>query len=49
MTQPTMTDEAFEELAAEITGQFDRAVQALEADGIPGFDQPEVVEKMHRR
>ena len=49
MTQPTMTDEAFEELAAEITGQFDRAVQALEADGIPGFDQPEVIEKMHRR
>lgn len=49
MTQSTMTDEAFEELANEITSQFDRAVQALEADGIPGFDQPEVVEKMHKR
>ena len=49
MTEPTMTAEAFEELANEITGQFDRAVQALETDGIPGFDQPEVVEKMHKR
>ena len=49
MTEPTMTAEAFEELANEITSQFDSAVQALEADGIPGFDQPEVVEKMHKR
>lgn len=49
MTQPTMTAEAFEELASEITSQFDRAVQALEADGIPAFDQPEVIEKMHKR
>ncbi len=49
MTEPTMTAEAFEQLANEITSQFDSAVQALEADGIPGFDQPEVVEKMHKR
>ena len=49
MTQSTVTDEALEELANEITSQFDSAVQALEADGIPGFDQPEVVEKMHKR
>ncbi len=49
MTQPTMTDEAFEELAAEITGQFDRAVQALETDGIPAFDTPETQAKLHKR
>lgn len=49
MTTPTMTDEAFEELATGITSQFDRAVQALEADGIPAFDRPEMIEKMHKR
>ncbi len=49
MTESPMTAEAFEQLANEITSQFDSAVQALEADGIPGFDQPEVVEKMHKR
>lgn len=49
MTQPTMTAEAFEELANEITGQFDRATEALEANGIPAFDQPDMIEKMHKR
>lgn len=49
MTEPTMTAEAFEELANEITSQFDRAVQALEADGIPAFDMPETQAKLHKR
>ena len=49
MTQSTMTAEAFEELANEITSQFDRAVQALEANGIPAFDTPETQAKLHKR
>ena len=49
MTESPMTAEAFEQLANEITGQFDRAVQALEADGIPAFDLPETQAKLHKR
>lgn len=49
MTESPMTAEAFEQLANEITGQFDRVVQALEADGIPAFDLPETQAKLHKR
>ena len=49
MTQATLTAEEFEELAAEITGQFDTAAAALEANGIPAFSEPEMLEKIHAR
>lgn len=45
-----MTAEQFEELAAEITGQFDTAAPAaLEANGIPAFDSQEMLAKIHAR
>lgn len=49
MNQTTLTAEQFEELAAEITGQFDTAAAALEANGIPAFDNQEMLQKIHAR
>lgn len=49
MSQTTLTAEQFEELVTEITGQFETATAALEANGIPAFSEPAMLEKIHAR